>query len=165
MRIPNFNSKPLLMLILQAEPHSGLRAFTGKTQDLASRIVSAVEIPEGSFIGKVSAAGPYINFFAGRHYLNGTVNAVLKEKEKFGCGAPKDRILLEHTSANPNGPLHVGHIRNSIIGDTLARILRRAGYDVEVQYYVNDMGRQIAVVSWACERELDLSRKSDSTNC
>ncbi|AKB73228.1 arginine--tRNA ligase [Methanosarcina mazei] len=132
-------------------------------KDLASRIVSAVEIPEGSFIGKVSAAGPYINFFAGKHYLNGTVNAVLKEKEKFGCGAPKDRILLEHTSANPNGPLHVGHIRNSIIGDTLARILRRAGYDVEVQYYVNDMGRQIAVVSWACERfELDLSRKSDS---
>ena len=89
--------------------------------------------------------------------------AVLEEKEKFGCGAPKDRILLEHTSANPNGPLHVGHIRNSIIGDTLARILRRAGHDVEVQYYVNDMGRQIAVVSWACERfELDLSRKSDS---
>jgi arginyl-tRNA synthetase len=132
-------------------------------KDLASRIVSAVEIPDGSYVGEVSAAGPYINFFAGRHYLDRTVTAVREEKEKFGCGAPKNRILLEHTSANPNGPLHVGHIRNSIIGDTLARILRRAGYDVEVQYYVNDMGRQIAVVSWACERfELDLSRKSDS---
>ncbi len=132
-------------------------------KELASRIVSAVEIPDGSYIGKVSAAGPYINFFAGRHYMDGTVTAVREKKEKFGCGAPKDRILLEHTSANPNGPLHVGHIRNSIIGDTLARILRRAGYDVEVQYYVNDMGRQIAVVSWACERfKLDLSRKSDA---
>lgn len=132
-------------------------------KEIASRIVSAIEIPDGSYVGEVNASGPYINFRAGRHYLNRTVAAVLEEKEKFGCGAPKDRILLEHTSANPNGPLHVGHIRNSILGDTLARILKRAGHDVEVQYYVNDMGRQIAVVSWACERfELDLSRKSDA---
>jgi arginyl-tRNA synthetase len=132
-------------------------------KEIASHIISVIEIPAGSYVGEVSASGPYINFQAGRQYLNRTVLAVLEEKEKFGSGAPKDRILLEHTSANPNGPLHVGHIRNSIIGDTLARILRRAGYDVEVQYYVNDMGRQIAVVSWACERfELDLSKKSDS---
>lgn len=132
-------------------------------KEIASHIVSAIEIPDGSYVGEVNASGPYINFRAGRHYLNRTVAAVLEEKEKFGCGAPKDRILLEHTSANPNGPLHVGHIRNSILGDTLARILKRAGHDVEVQYYVNDMGRQIAVVSWACERfELDLSRKSDA---
>ena len=132
-------------------------------KELASRIVSAIEIPGGSYIGEVNASGPYINFHAGRHYLNKTVASVLEEKEKFGCGTPKNKILLEHTSANPNGPLHVGHIRNSIIGDTLARILKRAGYEVEVQYYVNDMGRQIAVVSWACERfELDLSRKSDA---
>jgi len=132
-------------------------------KEIASRIVSAIEIPDGSYVGEVNASGHYINFRAGRHYLNRTVAAVLEEKEKFGCGAPKDRILLEHTSANPNGPLHVWHIRNSILGDTLARILKRAGHDVEVQYYVNDMGRQIAVVSWACERfELDLSRKSDA---
>ena len=58
------------------------------------------------------------------------------------------RVVLEHTSANPNGPLHVGHIRNSIIGDTLARVFRKAGYRLEVQYYVNDMGRQIAIVVW-----------------
>lgn len=132
-------------------------------KELAARIVSVVEIPEGSYIGKVNASGPYINFHAGRHYFNSTVTSVLDEKEKFGNGAPKDKILLEHTSANPNGPLHVGHIRNSIIGDTLARILKRAGYEVEVQYYVNDMGRQIAVVSWACELfELDLSKKPDA---
>ena len=57
--------------------------------------------------------------------------------------------MLEHTSANPNGPLHVGHIRNSVIGDTLARAFRKAGYSTEVQDYVNDMGRQIAIVVWA----------------
>jgi len=132
-------------------------------KELASLIVSAIEIPDGSYIGEVNASGPYINFHAGRQYLNRTVTSVLGEKERFGCGTQKDKILLEHTSANPNGPLHVGHIRNSIIGDTLARILKRAGHEVEVQYYVNDMGRQIAVVSWACERfELDLSKKSDA---
>lgn len=132
-------------------------------KEIASRIVSGIEIPEGSYIGEVTVAGPYINFEASQNYLDQTVTTILKEQEKFGCGTPKDKILLEHTSANPNGPLHVGHIRNSIIGDTLARILKRAGYNVEVQYYVNDMGRQIAVVSWACEHfELDHSKKSDS---
>ena len=130
---------------------------------IASRIVSAVKIPDGSYIGKVNSSGPYINFHAGRHYLNRTIAAILEEKEKFGCGVQKDTIILEHTSANPNGPLHVGHIRNSIIGDTLARILKRAGYNVEVQYYVNDMGRQIAVVSWAFEHfEFDHSKKPDA---
>lgn len=159
-------------LYFETSPHADLASraafklaslYKQNPKEIASRIVSAVEIPDGSYIGEVNASGPYINFYAGKHYLNSTVASVLKEKEKFGCGAPKDKILLEHTSANPNGPLHVGHIRNSIIGDTLARILRRAGHEVEVQYYVNDMGRQIAVVSWACERfELDLSKKSDS---
>lgn len=130
---------------------------------LAARLASELKIPEGSYIGDVKAVGPYINFQANRAYIDRTVAEIREKQEKFGSGSPKNRILLEHTSANPNGPLHVGHIRNSIIGDTLARILRRAGHEVEVQYYVNDMGRQIAVVSWACERfELDRSRKSDS---
>ena len=159
-------------LYFETSPHADLASRAAfklaslarkNPKELASLIVSKVEIPEASYVGEVKAIGPYINFWASRRYLEGTVKAVREEQEKFGCGAPKDKILLEHTSANPNGPLHVGHIRNSIIGDTLARILKRAGYDVEVQYYVNDMGRQIAVVSWACERfELDLSKKSDS---
>ncbi|MFQ6118763.1 MAG: arginine--tRNA ligase, partial [Methanosarcinales archaeon] len=74
----------------------------------------------------------------------------------------KEKVIIEHTSANPNGPLHVGHIRNSVIGDTLARIFKKAGYDVETQYYVNDMGRQIAIVVWGLDNfEFDESKKSD----
>jgi len=95
----------------------------------------------------VKAAGPYLNFYFDRSYLA----SVLKDATQPGYGllAKKpDRVVLEHTSANPNGPLHVGHIRNSIIGDTLARAFRKAGYRLEVQYYVNDMGRQIAIVIW-----------------
>ncbi|HHY00626.1 MAG TPA: arginine--tRNA ligase, partial [Methanothermobacter sp.] len=61
------------------------------------------------------------------------------------------KVILEHTSANPNGPLHIGHIRNAIIGDSLARILRAAGFKVETQYYVNDMGRQIAMIVWGLQ--------------
>jgi arginyl-tRNA synthetase len=95
----------------------------------------------------IEAKGPYINFIFGNAY----VSEVLRAAVLPGYGnLPKKptRVVLEHTSANPNGPLHVGHIRNSIIGDTLARAFRKAGYPLEVQYYVNDMGRQIAIVVW-----------------
>ena len=95
----------------------------------------------------VEAKGPYINFHYGTSPLIETLKAAVRE----GYGSlPKKtvRIVLEHTSANPNGPLHVGHIRNSILGDTLARAFRKAGFRLEVQYYVNDMGRQIAIVVW-----------------
>ena len=95
----------------------------------------------------IEAKGPYLNFIFGNAY----VSEVLRAAVRPGYGnLPKKstRVVLEHTSANPNGPLHVGHIRNSIIGDTLARAFRKAGYPLEVQYYVNDMGRQIAIVVW-----------------
>ncbi len=98
----------------------------------------------------VEATGPYLNFRFGPAYLESAVRAALAP----GYGAlpaKHERIVLEHTSANPNGPLHVGHIRNSVIGDTLARAFRKAGYSTEVQYYVNDMGRQIAIVVWGMD--------------
>jgi arginyl-tRNA synthetase len=95
----------------------------------------------------VEAKGPYINFIFGKEYVSETVKAAVRPG--YGSLERKTtRVVLEHTSANPNGPLHVGHIRNSIIGDTLARAFRKAGYRLEVQYYVNDMGRQIAIVVW-----------------
>lgn len=96
---------------------------------------------------RIETQGPYINFHTGPGFLRGSVMAALEPG--YGSLPMKSgRVVLEHTSANPNGPLHVGHIRNTIIGDTLARLFRKAGYRVEVQYYVNDMGRQIAIVAW-----------------
>jgi arginyl-tRNA synthetase len=95
----------------------------------------------------IEAKGPYINFIFGAEYVSEAVKEAIKPG--YGSLSKKGiRVVLEHTSANPNGPLHVGHIRNSIIGDTLARVFRKAGYGLEVQYYVNDMGRQIAIVVW-----------------
>ncbi len=96
---------------------------------------------------EVTVSGPYLNFIFGAGYVDGAVKAALKPG--YGSFPQKDgRVCIEHTSANPNGPLHVGHIRNSVIGDTLARAFKKAGYLVEVQYYLNDMGRQIAILSW-----------------
>jgi len=71
----------------------------------------------------------------------------------------KERILLEHTSINPTGPIHIGRSRNSIIGDTLARILRRAGYKVTAEFLVNDTGKQMVILTWGTENisEKDLA--------
>ncbi len=106
---------------------------------------------------QVEAAGPYVNFRFGPTLLSEAVREAIEP----GYGAlPRrsGRVVLEHTSANPNGPLHVGHIRNTVIGDTLARAFRKAGHPLEVQYYLNDMGRQIAIVSWGFDH-LDIARK------
>ena len=114
-------------------------------QDLAGKIH---QHPEFRSTGaRAEAKGPYINFMLDTGYLGESLS--LATKPGYGSLPKKEtRVVLEHTSANPNGPLHVGHIRNSIIGDTLARAFRKAGYRLEVQYYVNDMGRQIAIVIW-----------------
>lgn len=131
-------------------------------KELADAIVKAANVKKFPLVGEMRAMGPYININTSRNYIEETFSRIRSEGSSFGGGFCKGNILLEHTSANPNGPLHVGHIRNSVIGDTLVRILRKAGYNVETQYYVNDMGRQIAIVSWALSHfDFDTSKKSD----
>ncbi|WP_292728810.1 arginine--tRNA ligase [Methanoculleus sp.] len=119
----------------------------------------AGKLSENSDLGdiQVEATGPYVNFRFGPSLLSEAV----REAVRPGYGSlphRSGRVVLEHTSANPNGPLHVGHIRNTVIGDTLARAFRKAGYPLEVQYYLNDMGRQIAIVSWGFDH-LGLARE------
>jgi arginyl-tRNA synthetase len=114
---------------------------------IAASLVEELKSDPGLSGISVEAKGPYINFLFGPDYVVKTLK--IASKTGYGSGtARRERVVLEHTSANPNGPLHVGHIRNSIIGDTIARCFRKAGYRLEVQYYVNDMGRQIAIVVW-----------------
>ncbi len=95
-------------------------------------------------------AGPYINFTVRPERLvEETLRSVNDLGPDFGSLEPRGtRVILEHTSANPNGPLHVGRARNPLIGDTLARVMRLAGYDVTTQYYINDMGRQVVLLYW-----------------
>jgi len=113
-------------------------------QEIASKIA-----PEG-MIERIEAKGGYVNFHVRFEDLaQVALEDAVARKDEFGKGEPKGvRILLEHTSANPTGPLHVGRARNPIIGDTVARILRMAGYDVTTEFYVNDVGRQVVIMTW-----------------
>jgi len=113
--------------------------------EITKDILNVLETPE--LFKSVEMKGPYINFFI--NYDNFSKLVLESIKDSYGQLEEKEeKIILEHTSANPNGPLHIGHIRNSIIGDSLSRVLKSAGYNVETQYYVNDMGRQIAMIVW-----------------
>jgi arginyl-tRNA synthetase len=128
---------------------------------IAEDIVKNIAIPpENTFIADAVAVGPYINFSVNDSFLHKTLEGI-----RGGIEPPeqkKGKVIIEHTSANPDGPLHIGHLRNAVIGDILVRVLQRAGYDVETQYYVNDMGRQIALAVWGAERiAYDESKKAD----
>ena len=111
--------------------------------EVAKDLVEKIEVPE--IFTKVQNFGPYVNFFI--DYSKFSKLLLDKVDENYGQ-LPEygEKIVLEHTSANPNGPLHIGHIRNSVFGDSVARLLKLAGRDVITQYYVNDMGRQIAII-------------------
>lgn len=111
-------------------------------EDVADEILTRIT-PTG-YIGKVESVNGYINFYANYEFLEDTIEAILND-ENYGAIRMKGKVLIEHTSANPDGPLHIGHLRNSVIGDTLARIFRKAGLDVRTHYYINDMGRQMAI--------------------
>src|SRR3989344_4029461 len=106
------------------------------------------------FIEKTEIKGPYINFFFNKDYLTElTIKEILAKKDKYGSnntGRGK-KALVEHTSINPNASPHVGRARNAIIGDFVVRLLRFEGYNVESHFYVNDIGKQIAMLVLACK--------------
>jgi arginyl-tRNA synthetase len=123
---------------------------------IAKEIQLAIS-PEYKYVERVELAGPYLNFYMSRLFLNAVLGQALADNA--WTGRMTEKVIVEHTSANPDGPLHVGHIRNSVIGDTLVRILRRAGCTVDAEYYVNDMGRQEAMVVVGCDHyQLDCSK-------
>ncbi len=110
------------------------------------------KIKPGKFIERTAVVGPYLNFFLNMPFLaEETVSAVLKNKSEYGSMKLKSKkALVEHTSINPNASPHVGRARNSIIGDSIVRILRFHGYKVEAHYFVNDIGKQIAMLVLGC---------------
>ncbi|WP_339029988.1 arginine--tRNA ligase [Spiroplasma endosymbiont of Cantharis nigra] len=113
--------------------------------DLAQLIVE--EVKDNEIFENVEFIKPgFINFRISNSLLNEVIKMVIKEGHNFGKSKSKGKKYnLEIVSANPTGYLHVGHARNGSIGDSVARILRFAGYDVETEYYVNDAGNQINI--------------------
>ncbi|WP_435161386.1 arginine--tRNA ligase [Halorubrum sp. SY-15] len=118
---------------------------------VAERVADAIDVGAHAYLVGVDTAGPYVNFHAGERYLTDTLAAAAGDAA-YGSLPDRDTsVVVEHTSANPTGPVHVGRARNPIVGDAVANVLVYAGYDVDRHYYVNDAGRQMAVFTWAYE--------------
>jgi arginyl-tRNA synthetase len=116
---------------------------------VAADVAAAIDTEPYEYLDAARAQGPYVNFTPTDTYYRDTLG---NADEDWGRLEPKgESVVVEHTSANPTGPVHVGRARNPIIGDAIARVLDRAGYDVDTHYYVNDAGRQLAVFTWAYE--------------
>src|SRR3989338_3694226 len=117
--------------------------------------------PSG-LITSAKAVGPYLNFFVNKNKIaETTIKEILKQKEKNGSsGMGKGKkVLLEHTSINPNASPHVGRARNALIGDSIVRILKFQGYKVETHYFVNDVGKQIAMLVLGAEGKKNVAFK------
>ena len=115
---------------------------------IADEIVK--RIPASPLIEKVEIAGAgYINFFLSSEARVKLINLILMEKENFGKSSfgKKQKVQVEFVSANPTGPLHVGHGRGAAIGDSIARLLDATGWDVTKEFYYNDAGAQINSLS------------------
>ncbi|MHC1711031.1 MAG: arginine--tRNA ligase [Solidesulfovibrio sp.] len=117
-------------------------------RQLAERLREAL-LAADSGLADISVAGPgFINVTFAPAFWQETVLEVSREGEKYGCldiGAGT-KIQVEFVSANPTGPLHIGHGRGAAVGDSLARVLRAAGFTVETEYYINDAGRQMRIL-------------------
>ncbi len=124
-----------------------------KPTDIAQELAKKIKKPQ--FISKIEVKGPYLNFFLDREKFADKILKKILSEEEFGCnfsGKGKN-ALIEHTSINPNASPHVGRARNAIIGDVLTRLLRFEKYNTEVHYFVNDIGKQIALLVLACKHK------------
>lgn len=110
----------------------------------------ARRLPDVPGVARVTAQGAYLNFELDASRLAATtLRAVFGRGPEYGHLSPTpEAVCVEHTSANTTGPFHIGRVRNAVIGDTLVRVLRAAGSPVTSQYYVDDVGRQAAVITW-----------------
>lgn len=124
------------------------KALKKAPKDIAEELAAAIE-PAGMMISAEALNG-YLNFTMDpRILMRRTLDEILESGDRYGGhGSNGIRVNVEHTSTNPTGPIHVGRARNPIIGDTLARAMRLSGYDVTTEYYVNDVGKQVVILTW-----------------
>ncbi len=119
-----------------------------KPREIAEMIID--RMPDSRRVDRIEVAGPgFLNFFASHHHLRSVVREVLAAGCRYGHRPAGERepILAEYVSANPTGPLHVGHGRGAAFGASLSAILAAAGHSVSREYYVNDHGRQMDILA------------------
>ena len=115
---------------------------------IAKALIEEIHPPGNTIKEIVPAAPGFINFHISDEWYTDQVNEIIKSGHNFGnlSNGSGKTIQLEFGSNNPTGPLHVGHGRGAAVGDALARILKKAGYDLSTEYYVNDVGNQMNVL-------------------
>lgn len=114
-----------------------------KPGDIAELIVKSLK---SDAIAKVEIAGPgFLNFTLTDSVIQRTAREVLQAGDAYGRAAPKSgaKVMVEYVSANPTGPIHIGHARGTFVGDAIARLLDAAGHDVTREFYINDFGVQV----------------------
>ena len=119
-----------------------------------ARLAAALSaaLANGVDVLRAEPAGPgFVNLHLRPECLRATLPAVLRAGEAFGAGSGGQGrpVNVEYVSANPTGPLHVGHCRGAVVGDVLANLLAKAGFAVTKEYYINDAGAQVAALAWA----------------
>ena len=115
-----------------------------KPRDIAAALVPLLE--RDDVVESVEVAGPgFINLRISAHFWQARLPEMLAEGLGYGASSLGEggRVNVEYVSANPTGPMHVGHVRGAVVGDALANLLEKAGYDVTREYYINDAGSQI----------------------
>ncbi|MFB2009849.1 arginine--tRNA ligase [Flintibacter sp. P01028] len=124
---------------------AGAKALHMAPRQIAQIIVDHLELG-GSYFQKVEIAGPgFLNFTLGPKWYGEVLSAVETEGDRYGSGEEGrgKRVMVEFVSANPTGPMHMGNARGGVLGDTLANVLARDGWDTWKEFYVNDAGNQI----------------------
>ncbi|NCB10454.1 MAG: arginine--tRNA ligase, partial [Erysipelotrichia bacterium] len=112
---------------------------------LADELVLKLENSE--LFEKIESVKGFINFTLSKSFIEKLTNEALEKKDDFAKGDKKDeKILLEYVSANPTGPLHIGHARGAVFGDTLYKVGIYLGYDITTEYYINDAGAQMQLL-------------------
>ncbi|WP_457641552.1 arginine--tRNA ligase [Persephonella sp.] len=120
------------------------KSLKDKPVNIAHRIKEILEKqPEFSKV-EVAGAG-FVNLFLSKHFYKEILNKIMSEKDEYGSEKEKDKgfINVEYVSANPTGPLHLGHGRGAVVGNVVSNLYEYIGYTVEREFYINDAGRQI----------------------
>lgn len=124
---------------------AGAKAFKKAPRMIAQSIADNIDL-DGTLFEKVEIAGPgFLNFYLSQRYYSEIVKDVINKGEAYGSSdfGKGKKVLVEFVSANPTGPMHIGNARGGAIGDCLASVLEKAGYNVSREFYVNDAGNQI----------------------
>lgn len=141
------------------------KVFGASPREIAQAVVDRLDLESG-YLDRAEVAGPgFINFFLSPLWAAEVVAGIRRQGEAYGrCDIGRGRkVQVEFVSANPTGPLHVGHGRGAIVGDVTANILAAAGWEVEREYYINDAGLQMTLLGKSVQsRYFDLLDRSEA---